>query len=237
MCGPGWAAPGPTIATAAPAAGFRMEAEAAEAAPEFETTSNAAAVSDEPEGNTAVTVGAATLVPEYATDVSGGFVSEDPFVEMKGGRVRLNCTVRQSIAVFWGLLVLVVLLPLADDWLFSSGGDAAAEETQINGVAAIASVHAFYRAVDTKDLDGIAAAVAHGYTASVTGCASIGGAHVCSAVILAEQTNAGASTTGGGTAVFDEQQFEAMIQVHPAVIRPDKQRKCHAFASCCRLLT
>ena len=106
------------------------------------------------------------------------------------------------------------------------------------------AVQSFYAAVDTKNLSGISGVVVPSYTASVTGCASIGGAHICSTASSIGASSTHVSCTAryvctragcarfrmhvrrlswsncwalqGDTAVFDTDSFEAMINAHPA---------------------
>jgi hypothetical protein len=197
-------------------------------------------------------------IPDYAP-TAGGFV-DDGFVNMQGGRVRMNCALRQAAAM-GGACVLVVVALVA---LTSGGGGGAGAGDGSGGMVqlstaltpsppslsctlpaqpnhwnveyfgssqmdipsttrcelpnqpsvmdngAVQLVHAFYAAVDTKNLTGISGVVAPGYTATIQGCASVGGAHVCSS-----SPGIGATSVDSSGARFDTGAFRAMIDNHP----------------------
>ena len=79
---------------------------------------------------------------------------------------------------------------------------------------ATAAVLAFYAAVDTKDLAGITRATVPDYTATVNGCASIGGVHGC-ACDPALSSCSGPDKWVDGQAM-DARQFGALINAFPA---------------------
>lgn len=84
-------------------------------------------------------------------------------------------------------------------------------EVMDNG--ATAAVLAFYAAVDTKNLVGITRATVPQYTASINGCASIGGVHGCSCDPSASDCSGPDKWVNGQA--LDARQFSALVNAYP----------------------
>ena len=84
---------------------------------------------------------------------------------------------------------------------------------EIMNNGATAAVLAFYAAVDTKDLAGIAQATGAQYTASINGCASIGGVQGCSCNPVVSSCSGPDKWVDGQA--LDARQFAALVGAYP----------------------